>query len=116
MAVFRHVLEPLIDAFEPDLILVSAGFDAHAMDPIGGMQLSSHGFAALTQVIQDAAEEVGAPTVYALEGGYNLAALKDSVSHVVDVLKGIPVPAIRPEAFPGLERLIEAHARMWPLL
>jgi acetoin utilization deacetylase AcuC-like enzyme len=116
MAVFRHVLAPVIEAFEPGLILVSAGFDAHAMDPIGGMQLSSQGFAAITTVIQEAAEEVGAPAVYVLEGGYNLNALKDSVSRMIPVLKGVAAPAIRPDAFPGLEGIIQAHARMWPLL
>jgi len=116
MAVYRHILVPLIETFEPGLILVSAGFDAHAMDPIGGMQLSSQGFAAITQVIQEVSSEVGAPTVYALEGGYNLNALKDSVSRMMGVLKGVAVPAIQPEAFPGLEAIMGAHARMWPLL
>jgi acetoin utilization deacetylase AcuC-like enzyme len=116
MAVYRHVLAPLIEAYEPGLILVSAGFDAHAMDPIGGMQLSSHGFAAITSVIQEAAEEVGAHTVYALEGGYNLNALKDSVSHMIDALKGFPVPPINPESFPGLDTIMGMHTRMWPLL
>lgn len=116
LAVYRHVLAPVIEAFEPGLILVSAGFDAHERDPIGGMRVSSQGFAAIASVIEEAAVEAGAPTVYALEGGYDLGALKESVSLVVDVLKGVAFPAIRSEAFPGMEGILQAHARMWPLL
>ena len=116
LAVYRHVLAPVIEAFEPGLILVSAGFDAHERDPIGGMRLSSLGFAAIASVIEEAAVEAGAPTVYALEGGYDLGALKESVSLVVEVLKGEAFPAIRSEAFPGMEGILQAHARMWPLL
>lgn len=116
LAVYRQVLAPVIEAFEPGLILVSAGFDAHERDPIGGMRMSSQGFAAVASVIEEAALEVGSPTVYALEGGYDLGALKESVSLVVDVLKGVAFPAIRSESFPGLEGILQAHARMWPLL
>ena len=116
LAVYRHVLAPVIEAFEPGLILVSAGFDAHERDPIGGMRVSSQGFAAIASVIEEAAVEAGAPTVYALEGGYDLGALKESVSLVVEVLKGEAFPAIRSEAFPGMEGILQAHARMWPLL
>ena len=115
LAVFRYILQPVIESFEPDLILVSAGFDAHAMDPIGGMQLSSNGFAAIAAVIQEAARDAGAPVVYSLEGGYNLAALKDSASRVIHVLKGEPAPDIEPLAFPELENFIRIHGSMWPL-
>ena len=115
LAVYRYILQPVIESFEPDLILVSAGFDAHAMDPIGGMQLSSNGFAAIAAVIQEAARDAGAPVVYSLEGGYNLAALKDSASRVIHVLKGEPAPDIEPLAFPELENFIRIHGSMWPL-
>ncbi len=115
MAAYLHIMKPVIEAFEPGLILVSAGFDAHAMDPIGGMQVSSRGFAAITGVIQEAGREVGAPVVYTLEGGYNLNALRDSVSNVIPVIKGAPAPSIEPDPFPELENLIKTHAGMWPL-
>ncbi len=115
-AVYRYILKPVIEAFEPELILVSAGFDAHAMDPIGGMQLSSRGFADITSTIQDSAHEVGAPVVYALEGGYNLNALKESVSHMIGALKGDRAPVIDPVPFPELETFINTQAHMWPLV
>lgn len=115
VAVYSYILKPLLEAYEPDLVLVSAGFDAHAMDPIGGMQVSSQGFAAITSIIQETADELGAPVVYVLEGGYNLNALKDSASRVIEVLKGAQAPSIQPVAFPELHTLINAHAAMWPL-
>lgn len=115
LAVYRYVLQPVIESFQPDLILVSAGFDAHALDPIGGMQLSAKGFAAIAAVIQEAARDVGAPVVYALEGGYNLGALKESASQVIHILEGAPAPDIEPLAFPELENFIRIHGSMWPL-
>ncbi|MRR39041.1 histone deacetylase, partial [bacterium] len=114
-AVYTHVLKPVIEEYEPGLILVSAGFDAHALDPISGMSVSSRGFAAITGIIQDAALEVGAPVVYTLEGGYNLNALKDSVEHVMGVLKGRPAPAVAPVPFPELENIIRTHSATWQL-
>jgi acetoin utilization deacetylase AcuC-like enzyme len=115
LSVYRYVLQPVIEAFEPDLVLVSAGFDAHAMDPIGGMQLSSRGFAAIAAVIQASARNVGAPVVYSLEGGYDLCALKESASQVIDVLKGAPPPDIEPLAFHELDNFIRIHGSIWPL-
>lgn len=116
MAVYSYILKPLIEAFEPGLILVSAGFDAHEKDPIGGMRLSSECFGAIAAVIRDAAEEIGAPVIYSLEGGYNLHALKESVHHVVKVLKGDPAPVIEPTPFPEMESFMKVHANMWPLV
>ncbi|HVN71809.1 MAG TPA: histone deacetylase, partial [Desulfomonilia bacterium] len=79
VALYRRIMVPVVHTFQPGLILVSAGFDAHAMDPIGGMEISSKGFGALAALIRDAADKVNAPVVYALEGGYNFDALRDSV-------------------------------------
>jgi acetoin utilization deacetylase AcuC-like enzyme len=114
-ALYRSVLVPVIQAFRPGLILVSAGFDAHAMDPIGGMQLTSAGFAALAALIRDEANDVQSPVVYALEGGYNLDALRDSVRAVTDVLKGGPAPGIQEKPFAELDEIRAAHARFWTL-
>jgi acetoin utilization deacetylase AcuC-like enzyme len=115
LALYRWVLLPILEEYEPELILVSAGFDSHAMDPIGGMRLSSAGFAAIAAVIREAALGVGAPAVYCLEGGYNLYALKDSVSRVMDILKGGPAPDIEPLAFEELEGFVRTHGKNWPL-
>ncbi len=88
-AVFSDLFLPMADAFAPDLILVSAGFDAHAADPLGGMKLSERGFAAMTTALKDlAARHAQSRLVLLLEGGYNLAALANSVLACVKVLAG----------------------------
>lgn len=112
---YRRVLLPIIETFRPGLILVSAGFDSHAMDPIGGMQLSTEGFASLAGIIRDSAKSVNAPVVYALEGGYNFEALRDSVKAVIDVMKGGKVPVIEEKPLPELDEIIRTHAHYWPL-
>lgn len=115
VALYRSVMVPIMLSFKPDLVLVSAGFDAHAMDPIGGMNMTSQGFGALAGLIRDASEKIKAPVVYALEGGYNLEALKDSVKAVVDVMKGGAVPSISDRCTPEIEEIIKAHSRYWTL-
>lgn len=65
---------------EPELILISAGFDAHQDDPIGGLHLRSSDYAAMTRTVRDLADQyAGGRIVSLLEGGYNLQALADSV-------------------------------------
>jgi acetoin utilization deacetylase AcuC-like enzyme len=105
----------VLKAFKPDLVLVSAGFDAHMLDPIGGMQLTSEGYGMLAGIIRDAAALVGAPVVYVLEGGYSLEGQKESASEVINVLKGEKLPDIRPEECSELDRIIAQHKNHWPL-
>lgn len=73
-------------AFDPDLVIVSAGFDAHAADPLAGLNWSEDDFSAITQAICDMAADCGAPVVSTLEGGYDLEALGASVAAHVTVL------------------------------
>lgn len=76
-----------VKKFRPELILVSAGFDAHRNDPLGGMNVSPQGFAALTaSTLQWARECCDGRLVCVLEGGYNLNGLSDSVAAVVETL------------------------------
>jgi acetoin utilization deacetylase AcuC-like enzyme len=86
-AVFHTVVAPVVEAFKPGLILVSAGFDAHRNDPLGGMDLTEDGYAAMMQILMDlAAEYCRDRLVLALEGGYNLSALSDSVGRLLTIL------------------------------
>jgi acetoin utilization deacetylase AcuC-like enzyme len=71
LATFREVVEPAVARFDPDLVLVSAGFDAHAEDPLAGMEVTEHGFRELARRSAALAPRVGA----VLEGGYNLETL-----------------------------------------
>ncbi|MFO0927797.1 MAG: histone deacetylase [Gemmataceae bacterium] len=87
-ATFRHVLEKAADRAKPELVLLSAGFDAHAADPIGSLGLETEDFAELTrQVRQVAATHAGGRLVSCLEGGYDLDALAESVQvHLEELL------------------------------
>ena len=88
-AVFEDVLAPLARRFKPDLILVSAGYDAHRADPIAQMNLSVSGFARLTEIVKVLANMLcGNRLVFCLEGGYNLEALSLSVAATLNVLYG----------------------------
>jgi acetoin utilization deacetylase AcuC-like enzyme len=115
LALYRHVLAPVMRAFRPGLVLVSAGFDAHGSDPIGGMKLSSACFGAMAGVIGSAARDCGAPVVYCLEGGYDLEAQRESAASVLRVLKGETAPEIQSSLWPELDIIIAAHSEFWPL-
>jgi acetoin utilization deacetylase AcuC-like enzyme len=86
---FAEVLVPLTRNFRPQLLLVSAGFDAHFADPLAQMRLSVAGYYALATTIKALADELcEGSVVFALEGGYNLTALAWSVQACLDVLLG----------------------------
>jgi acetoin utilization deacetylase AcuC-like enzyme len=88
---FDQVIAPKLRAYRPQLILVSAGYDAHFADPIDGalMRLSCAGYAALIARLRDlAAELCDARIVLALEGGYDLTALSWSVRNSIEALLG----------------------------
>jgi acetoin utilization deacetylase AcuC-like enzyme len=77
---FSRGLEKAAAKIKPELVLVSAGFDAHARDPLGGMPLEADDFAAFTRQVLDVARaHAGGRLVSCLEGGYNLDALAESV-------------------------------------
>jgi acetoin utilization deacetylase AcuC-like enzyme len=80
-AAFAGVFVPLLREFGPEVILVSAGFDAHAADLLGGMALGSDSFGRFAALILGLSHEIGAaPPAFVLEGGYNLDALTESVA------------------------------------
>lgn len=86
---FRRQLVPAAERFQPDLVLVSAGFDAHAADPLAGLQATEEGFAELTEIVVRIAEQhAGGRIALTLEGGYDLDALASSVRRTVEVLAG----------------------------
>lgn len=85
--VLEHILVPIATNFKPEFVLVSAGFDAHIADPLASMNVTSHGFGLFAEVIKEiAAENSNGKVVIALEGGYNLNALAESVSSVFEAL------------------------------
>lgn len=79
---------PALAAFHPELLLVSAGFDAHRDDPLAGLEVTTDGYRSLAELIRGwAIEHTGGRTVWALEGGYNLRALGESVLACLAVLR-----------------------------
>ena len=86
---FEHRLMPALDAFAPDLILVSAGFDAHARDPLAQQRLEAEDFAWATRAILEVARRrCQGRVVSSLEGGYDLKGLADSTVAHVRALQG----------------------------
>jgi acetoin utilization deacetylase AcuC-like enzyme len=87
--VFGEVVLPVVRQFAPDLLIVSAGFDAHERDPLGGMRLTTGAFAAMTQELRRVAEECCEGRIVAVtEGGYDLEALAASTDAVIAALNG----------------------------
>lgn len=89
LAVFQKVLVPAADAFKPDVVIISAGFDAHRDDPLAGMGLTENGYAELTRIVAGIARRHSKGRMLSsLEGGYNLQALSASVErHVLALLE-----------------------------
>lgn len=84
---FEERILPALDAFRPELLMISAGFDAHRRDPLAGLELETEDFAWVTRaLVEVAARHCGGRIVSTLEGGYDLAALADSTAAHVRVL------------------------------
>jgi acetoin utilization deacetylase AcuC-like enzyme len=111
-----HVTVPLALSFEPQLLLISAGYDAHLEDPLADCRVTEAGFAAMTRSLREVCAELEAPLGGVLEGGYALDALARSVAVTLEVLGGAaglsaegPV-GVSAEARAARERL----AQWWP--
>jgi acetoin utilization deacetylase AcuC-like enzyme len=87
LGAWEKKIGPAVDAFQPELLLVSAGFDAHEDDPLAGLEVSTDGYRELARMIKAwSIAYSGGRTVWALEGGYNLQALGDSLVACLEVL------------------------------
>ncbi|WP_122088323.1 histone deacetylase family protein [Halalkalicoccus subterraneus] len=84
----EEVLAPTIERFDPGLLIVSAGFDAHRHDPISRMRVSTDGYGHLTIALREIADAVDAPIAFVLEGGYGLDTLSEGVAMVHEVFDG----------------------------
>jgi len=118
LAAFDRVLMPIAEAFRPDLVLVSAGYDAADGDLLGEMRVSPAGFAAMTSRLRKLA---GGRVVLALEGGYNLEAISASAAACLRVLlgdDGAPDPGgqISARGAESLSEVMRAQRPFWPFL
>jgi acetoin utilization deacetylase AcuC-like enzyme len=105
LRVFDTLLMPIARQFKPEFILISAGFDSHFRDPLGGMRVTEKGFAAMARRMKRlAAESCDGKIVAALEGGYDLKALADSSREVVEEFGREPDESIA--EIPQAERVL----------
>jgi acetoin utilization deacetylase AcuC-like enzyme len=125
LAILDRVLRPVALEFGPDLVLVSAGFDIHVDDPLGGMRVTPEGFAGMTRVLMEIADDCcQGRLVMTLEGGYDLNALGESVRRVLQEMAGLRATGTGPliaSADPRLLvyplwRIQRVHGRYWAAL
>ena len=115
LSLTEHIVLPVAQMFEPDLVLISAGFDAHRKDPLAGCRLEASSFAEMARHVRDLAERLDAPLGAVLEGGYEPMALAQCVQETLAALGGDEPPgSAAPE--PLLTSRAAANiARHWPL-
>lgn len=90
-AIFREIIVPITREYQPDFIIISAGFDTYFGDPLGTMAVTEQGFASMAKQMVELAEEIcKGRLLVALEGGYNLRGLRDGVQAVLGELSGAP--------------------------
>jgi acetoin utilization deacetylase AcuC-like enzyme len=115
--VFATVVLPILRQFEPDVILASAGFDAHERDPLGGMRLSTAAFAAMTMDLRAVAEECCRGRIVSVtEGGYDLQALAASLDAVIGAHAAPAAPAAWPSSGVASSRGQAALTELRPIL
>jgi acetoin utilization deacetylase AcuC-like enzyme len=99
LSLIEHIVLPAAEEFRPELVLVSAGFDAHREDPLAGCRLEDASFAEMARHVRDLAERVDVPLGVVLEGGYEPAALARCVRETLAALVGEDPPSsAAPEA------------------
>jgi acetoin utilization deacetylase AcuC-like enzyme len=114
LSLVQHVVMPAARAFRPNLVLVSAGFDAHRDDPIGGCLLDTGSFTQFANHVTALANEAGVPVGAVLEGGYDLQSLADSVAVTMEALADGGAPrSVQPD--PLTESVVERAGRYWEL-
>ena len=118
LQVFQDIVVPAAEKFQPDWILVSAGFDPHRRDPLGGMNVTEEGFGAMAALLLALANRfAGGRIAFLLEGGYDLAGLRDSVAAVLAAMQAqVPPPAghlplAESRIEPVIRRILQVHEK-----
>jgi acetoin utilization deacetylase AcuC-like enzyme len=116
LSVVDHIVGPIAREYSPDLILISAGYDAHRDDPIGGLRLETSSFGALAGRMRALGDELSAPVGAVLEGGYELNALANSVAETMAALaNGGAAPPEPAERHPLTDQAAAVLAPYWKL-
>jgi acetoin utilization deacetylase AcuC-like enzyme len=115
---FQGVIDPICRQFDPEFVLISAGFDAHSRDPLGGLEVTEEGFSVMARVLLRIARDHAQGRCAAiLEGGYDLQGLQQSVARVLDEMGGEKLTAALPPLEPKglLPRVHEVQRHYWAL-
>jgi len=109
--VLDKLVRPAVESLDPDLVLVSAGFDAHRHDPISRMRVTTEGYGVLAKRVRSIATDVDAGLGFVLEGGYGLDVLAESVRRVHEVCDGYEPMAPEEEPSNAVQSTVDAIAR-----
>jgi acetoin utilization deacetylase AcuC-like enzyme len=118
-AAFNELVAPLAAAYAPELLLVSAGFDGHRDDPLGGMRATAAGYRFMVEALRRAVPDV--PCGMLLEGGYDLGAIETSLAASLEALSGEtpehaePLPAADPNHLAEVRLARDKAAEFWRL-
>jgi acetoin utilization deacetylase AcuC-like enzyme len=115
---FQFVIDPICRQFDPQFIIISAGFDAHVRDPLGGMAVTEEGFGSMARVLlRIARDHAHGRCAAILEGGYDLEGLQQSIIRVLDEMGGdtlsAPLPSLTPRGL--LPRVRVIQRQYWEL-
>lgn len=119
LAVFQQIVLPIVERYEPQWLLVSAGFDAHRDDPLAGMQVTESGFAEMADALVAVAQRHAQGRIaFLLEGGYDLDALRGSVSQVMRRMISQPHQEIDHDVRNSriaarIREVLQIHDRYW---
>ncbi|XP_072287580.1 histone deacetylase 6 isoform X3 [Pyxicephalus adspersus] len=113
---FHRIVMPIAYEFNPELVLISAGFDAARGDPLGGCRITPEGYAHMTHLLMGLA---GGKVVVVLEGGYNLTSISESMCMCTRTLLGDPPPYLsnlhppRHSALHTISKVLSVHQKYW---
>jgi len=115
LSLLEHIVLAVARSFEPELVLISAGFDAHVEDPLASCRLETESFARMTRQVRDFAAAAGIPLGLVLEGGYDIPVLARCVPTTLAALgDGIPAESIAPDPI-LTSRAAARIGHYWPL-
>ncbi|PIK45158.1 putative histone deacetylase 6 isoform X1 [Apostichopus japonicus] len=115
LAAFRHIIMPIAYEYNPELVLISAGFDAARGDPLGGYDVTPEGYGLMTHMLSSLA---GGKVIMVLEGGYNLISISESMARCTHSLLGDPCLSFEPgqpklEAYGSILLTLKYHTKYW---
>jgi acetoin utilization deacetylase AcuC-like enzyme len=114
LSLVQHLVAPLARAFEPGLVAISAGYDAHRRDPLADCRVDTDTYGDMAATMAQVAAELRAPVLVCLEGGYEPTALAESVMATIEALTDGREP--RAVAAAPAEPYLERQRERWPLL